>query len=497
MNPAEMKSKTSIASKYFVILLCLIPLALTAQEQHSRYYAPEDSLVRQKISQWQDLKFGLLMHWGPYSQWGVVESWSICSEDEPWCYQGTDYAKYRQIYEQLPTTFNPKAFDPSKWARAARDAGMKYMVFTTKHHDGFCMFDTKTTDYRITAPNCPFSSNPKADVTREIFNAFRVEGFMVGAYFSKPDWHSEFFWWPKFATPDRNVNYDIAKHPDRWKSFVEYTHAQIDELATNYGKLDILWLDGGWVHALSPKEMAFDQQLNAQRIEHGYGPLKLPPNQDVEMDKIAANARKKQPGLIVVDRAVEGKNQNYLTPEQTVPPAYLPYPWETCMTMGESWSYNFHEKYKSTRELIHLLADVVSKGGNLLLNIGPGPDGQWHTEAYDRLKEIGEWMNINHDAIYNTKGMEVFGEGKFRFTLGKNGSVYAIFLASESDEKIPATLAITTLAPPKKCQIRLLGYNHPLRWERMGNGIRIFIPEALQVKPPSPYAWVLSISAVK
>jgi len=491
-----MKSKPFHFRKYFIPLFFFFPLLpLAAQEKQIRYYPPEDTLVQQKIGQWQDMKFGLLMHWGPYSQWGVVESWSICSEDESWCYRGTDYDQYKQLYERLPCTFNPTAFDPAKWARAAKDAGMKYMVFTTKHHDGFCMFDTRTTDYRITAANCPFSSNPRADVTKEIFNAFRAEGFMVGAYFSKPDWHSEFFWWPKFATPDRNVNYDITKHPDRWQKFVDFTHAQIDELTTNYGKLDILWLDGGWVHALPPEEKAFYQKLNAESLEHGLSPLKLPQDQDVQMDKIAAKARQNQPGLIVVDRAVEGRNQNYLTPEQTVPSAYLPYPWETCMTMGGSWSYNFQEHYKSARELIHLLADVVSKGGNLLLNVGPGPDGQWHQEAYDRLKEIGDWMKVNHEAIYNTKGMEHFAEGNFRFTRGKNTLLYAIYLASESEVKIPSELTIASIVPQKNSQIRLLGYDHPLKWIKSGNGIRIIIPGSVRVNPPSRYAWVFSISA--
>jgi alpha-L-fucosidase len=472
-------------------------LRLEAQEPQVRYYPPEDTLVQKKIEHWQDIKFGLLMHWGPYSQWGVVESWSICSEDEPWCYQGTDYARYKQDYEKLPSTFNPAEFNPEKWARAARDAGMKYVVFTTKHHDGFCMFNTKTTDYRITATNCPFSTNPRADVTKEIFNAFRAEGFMVGAYFSKPDWHNEFYWWPKFATPDRNVNYDITRHADRWQKFVEYTHAQLDELTGNYGKLDILWLDGGWVHALKPEEQAFSKTLNSLCLEHGYPQIRLSQNQDVQMDIIAARARQKQPGLIVVDRAVEGKNQNYLTPEQTVPSSYLPYPWETCMTMGGNWSYNFHEQYKTARQLIHLLADVVSKGGNLLLNIGPGPDGNWHPEAYDRLKEIGEWMKVNHEAIYNTRGMEKFAEGNFRFTRGKNGGLFAIYLAAEGEVKIPAELTITSVILQKNARIRLLGYNHSLKWRKTGNGISIIIPAEMQLKPPSRYAWSFSISQVK
>jgi alpha-L-fucosidase len=162
------------------------------QHDAERYVPETDPLVLKNLEHWQDIKFGLLMHWGPYSQWGVVESWSICAEDEGWCKRSQDdYIAYKKRYEALQTTFNPIGFDPTKWAKAARDAGMKYVVFTTKHHDGFCMFDSKLTDYKVTSPNTPFHTNPKANIAKEVFTAFRNEGFLVGAYFSKPDWHSE------------------------------------------------------------------------------------------------------------------------------------------------------------------------------------------------------------------------------------------------------------------------------------------------------------------
>jgi alpha-L-fucosidase len=132
-------------------------------------------------------------------------------------------------------------FDPAKWARAAKEAGMKYMVFTTKHHDGFCMFDTKTTDYRITSPNTPFHDDPRANVTKEIFDAFRAEGLWTGAYFSKPDWHSPDYWWPYFPPKDRSVNYLPTKHPERWQRFKDHTYTQIDELMTGYGR----WTSSG------------------------------------------------------------------------------------------------------------------------------------------------------------------------------------------------------------------------------------------------------------
>ena len=200
-----------------------------------------DPLVLAKLAQWQDWKFGLMMHWGPYSQWGVVESWTLCSEDEPWCRRTMDnYVEYKKAYEALPRTFNPAKFDPAKWAAAAKAAGMRYVVMTTKHHDGFSMSDTKQTDYRITSPDVPFHTHPKANAFRAVLDAFRAQGFGTGAYFSKPDWHHPDFWAPYWATPDRNVNYSIDRYPERWQRFRDFTYRQIEEIVSGYGPLDIL-----------------------------------------------------------------------------------------------------------------------------------------------------------------------------------------------------------------------------------------------------------------
>ena len=221
---------------FMMIVAVFLCVPMPGRGQESAAYVPEtDTLVLKKLAGWQDLKLGLMMTWGPYSQWGVVESWSLCGEDEPWCRRkGEDYEKYRREYENLKSTFNPVRFDPARWAKEARQAGIRYVVAMAKHHDGFCMFDTKTTDYSVTDSGTPFSSNPRANVLKEILDAFRSQGFWTGIYFSKPDWHSEYYWWRYYPTPDRNVNYDIRKHPDRWRKFVYYTHAQIGELMTGY-----------------------------------------------------------------------------------------------------------------------------------------------------------------------------------------------------------------------------------------------------------------------
>jgi len=475
----------------FIIVFLTDFAPVCSQHGEDRYVPDPDPLLQKKLEKWQDLKFGLLMHWGPYCQWGIVESWSICAEDEPWCRRNMDdYEAYKKAYENLKTTFNPIEFNPEKWAKAAKDAGMRYMIFTTKHHDGFTMYDTKLTDYKVTDTECPFHTNPKADVTREIFNAFRAEGLWVGPYFSKPDWHSPYYWWPNFATPDRNVNYSIDKYPDRWEKFKEFTHGQILELVTNYGPVDILWLDGGQVQPVSNEQkirMLNSPNYKFSRIE----------NQDINMDELVEKVREKQPGIIVVDRAVYGKNQNYLTPENRVPEKSLPYPWESCIIAGGGWSWVPDAKYMSIRDGIHLLVDIVAKGGNLLLNIAPGPMGQWHQDAYDLLGGFGAWMKVNQAAIYETRAIAPYKEANICLTKKEDGKVYAIYLAGEDENTMPSFLTMNTISPQKKASIILVGTNTELSWEKSGNGFIAEIPERLRKNPPSKYAWAFEISAIE
>lgn len=459
--------------KIFTFLVLSFFSAFLMAQKHNvskQYVAPGDPLVEQKLTEWQDLKFGLFMHWGTYSQWGVVESWSICPEDEGWTQRrgpyGATYNGYKTAYENLQTTFNPVKFNPEKWVQAAKDAGMKYVIFTTKHHDGFCMFDTKETDYKITSLKTPFSANPRSNVTKEVFNAFRKENFMIGAYFSKPDWHTENYWWPYFPPKDRNVNYDPKKYPERWQKFKDFTYNQISELMTGYGKVDILWLDGGWVR---PKK-SIDTTVEWQRgIQY---------DQDIDMPKIAAMGRQKQPGLIVVDRTVSGQYENYTTPEQEVPEVPLDHPWESCITMGNSWSYVPGDHYKSVQQIVQLLVKIVSRGGNLLMNIGPGPDGDWDPEAYERLKGISTWMKINGEGIYNSKSVAPYSTGNIFYTKAKNDkAIYAFMLSDQEKVTLPATVSIKAGKPRK---IILLGSRQNLKWKQQNDEVIISIPAGLQ-----------------
>ncbi|MDD4869138.1 MAG: alpha-L-fucosidase [Kiritimatiellae bacterium] len=445
-------------------IICL-PRITTAAET----IAPVDEHLAKRLEWFRDQKFGLFMHWGAYSQLGCIESWPLVFADKKWSNPSIntfeEMLEFRKKYWAQNKTFNPTSFEPKEWAKVAKRAGMKYVMFTTKHHDGFSMFDTKQTDYRVTAPDCPYSKSAHPDIAAEVFAAFRAEGFGIGAYFSKSDWHHPSYWDPERPAKDRNPNYDTAKEPERWAKFVSFVHGQIEELMTNYGKIDILWLDGGQVR---------------------------PPKQDVQMDRLAEMARRHQPDLIIVDRTARTKHENYRTPEQQVPKEPLSYTWETCMTMGDQWSFKPDDKYKSTRQLIHLLVDIVAKGGNFLLNIGPQPDGKLPAVAVQRLEEIGNWMAINAEAIHGTRTIAPYKEGRIAFT-SRGNTVYAIYLPEEDKETLPEELTIPGPQPVAGSEIHLLGIAEPLKWHPGPQGTTVSIPSGVSAKPPCKHAFVFKI----
>ncbi|MGV3721300.1 MAG: alpha-L-fucosidase [Actinomycetota bacterium] len=458
------------------------PRPLTPGPQNSSPAAPslpaatqlsESELINRKLSWFQDQKFGLFVHWGIYSQWGCIESWPLVEVDKwarpdglkAWEERGRDMARFKRDYWALNKTFNPVQWDPQPWADAAKHAGMKYFVFTTKHHDGFSMWDTRWTDFRITGPETPYRSHPQADVVRRAFDTFRREGFGIGAYFSKADWRHSDYWSPEAPAPTRNPNYDTQANPEKWNRFVNFVHGQIGELVNGYGPLDILWLDAGQVR---------------------------PPKQDIRMDELAAIARRKQKDLLIVDRTVGGKYENHRTPEQEVPEKPLPYVWESCITMGDQWSYKPDDQYKSTHHLIQLLVDIVAKGGNLLLNVGPDEQGQFPPTALQRLKEIGDWMQVNGEAIHGTRPIAPYKEGNVALTR-KGAAVYAIYLAEEGKDTLPAEIRLSAVRPRPGSRVTLLGSKQPLRWSTADGGAVIHVPEALRAAPPGHHAFTFKV----
>ncbi len=471
-------------------------------EMENERYVPEtDSLVLTKLHQWQGLKFGLLMHWGTYSQWGIVESWSLCPEEYGWCERTKgsapdNYNIYKKEYEGLKNTFNPQKFNPDLWAEAAKQAGMKYVVFTTKHHDGFCMFDSQYTDYKITDTACPFSENPRSNIALEIFNAFRQQGLWTGAYFSKPDWNMPYYWNPKYPPRDRNVNYNPEEDTASWNRYVEFTHHQLLELLSDYGKIDILWLDGGWVAKESKEDIEAWYQEQLDNDPQGYLKNRII-SQDIKMDDLVQKAREKQPGLIVVDRAVYGKNQNYLTPENRVPEKPLPYPWESCIISGGGWSYTPDAQYMSGRAGVHLLVDIVAKGGNLLLNIAPSPEGEWQPGAYELLQSYGRWMGVNNEGIYNSYVLEPYKEDQFCMTQNAEGNAYFFYFVQEEESVMPAEFHIQSHRPADGAVVSLLGYTNPLTWEKEGEGFKVIVPDKIRKSPPCDFVWTIKVSQIR
>jgi alpha-L-fucosidase len=347
----------------------------------SAYIPPQEPELLERLEWFRDQKLALMIHWGGYSQLGLCESWPLSDGDASWSRTGidweTDPIAFRKQYFDLNKTFNPVRFQPDMWADFAKQAGFKYLIFTTKHHDGFCMFDTKQTGYKVTGDDCPFHTHRYANIAKHLFDAFRDRGMAIAAYFSKPDWHCPWYWAPGQKKPiayDRNPTYDTKAHPELWNEFVRFTHGQIMELVRDYGRIDILWLDGGQV-----------------KPQNG---------QDIRLKEIIGKARQIQPWLLTTDRTVGGLYENYITPEQQIPGDMLDVPWESNLTIGTSFSYAFEDEYKSARTLLHLFLQVVAKGGNLALNIGAQPDGRLPRRAMEPALEMGAWLTENGEAVF-------------------------------------------------------------------------------------------------
>lgn len=368
--------------------------------------------------------FGMFIHWSHDSQVGAVISHSMAGASQ-------DYLK-KMIYE-LPKTFNPKKFDPEEWATLAKLAGMKYVVFTTKHHSGFCMWDTKTTKFNIM--NTPF----KRDATREIFDAFRKQGIAIGIYFSPDDFN--YFYEHKMPIT-RWANPQKSQVPGD-KGMMELNKKQLKELLTKYGKIDLVFFDGyagtlkDFVWSIDPK--------------------------------------------IIITRS------HMATPEQTLPNKPLPGPWEACFTMGTDWQYKpTNDPHKSGTKMINMLIETRAKGGNLLLNVGPKPNGEIQIEQEALLRELALWNMANGEAVHAVRPCKLSNADGIWFTQSVDGKAIYAFVQGGNNWKYATRkkILLKNIKGNKNTRVSILGYESKLVEYRAGFDAKAYVkalPEGLEI----------------
>ena len=416
-----MKPPLRAAAALSVSLLAALPAsAAPALEKGSRN-------KRERLEWFRDQGFGMFIHWSVDGPLGGVISHSLVGAD-------ADYT--RRFFDELPRGFNPRKFDPDDWAELARLAGMRYVVFTTKHHAGFCMFHTKTTPFSV--ENTPFGR----DITREVVDAFRKKGIAIGFYFSPDD----FLYLYRAGRPIARAPHPGVT-PQEDPGLMAYDQAQLRELMTNYGPVDVVFLDG-------PAEGL----------------------RDVVWDL--------QPDAVVTRGAIE-------TPEQRLPGVPLDRPWESCITMGTEWPYRpAHESYKSGTQLLEMLIETRAKGGNLLLNVGPKPDGELPLEQEERLRHLALWNFTFGESIRDVRPWVVTNEGDIWFTKKKDAdTVYAFVTRTSWPTAERKTFRLRSVQATPQTRVRILGQTGDIleyrpdadavpRWTQTADGLQLDLMNA-------------------
>ena len=391
-------------------------------------------------------KLGLFIHWGAYSLYGVHEQ-IIARFD-------IDHGEY----EKRVMTFCPSDYDPEIWVLLAKGAGMKYICFTAKHHDGFCMWDTKTTDYKVTGSEVPYKDNKNADVTRVLFDAFRARGMGISLYYSRADFSCPYYWEEGYAMKDgteRVPSYDPDEKPEKWQKFRDFTLAQLTELVSDYGRIDTLWYDGG-----------------CDGVKLG-------------VPEITEELRKIQPHMLGIMRGGRGVCEDVITPELVFPDGYVNVPWEVCTVMAKpleeygesrytSFGYTYDVDYMTAKEVAHMLLDVVSKGGNLALNIAPQPDGRLPGRALRELAVLSEWMKVFAPAIHGTRAASPYRVGQLAYTKSKDGKRVNAFYLYEDGESVAKEYVVPFEGKAKRVTDMRSGKE--LAFAQEGESLRVQMP---------------------
>ena len=388
---------TKKSSLIIALLLMQVGCATVNNSPQTKKLSDDERLVW-----WRDASFGLFIHWGAYSIPGGERDGKICRGGAEWIMDKLDYTI--EDYEKVVAQFNPVKFNADEWVSIAKDAGMKYIVITSKHHDGFCLWDSKITDYDIMDAS-PF----KRDIIKELSEACKKQGLKFCFYHSIVDWHhpqAQAPLYPNYNAGQRDQSIVNPEFPEYYKNYLK---PQVKELLTNYGDIGVVWFDGDWI-ADYTTEMGKELYALIREIQ---------PNTIVNN-----RVDKGRMGMEGIDR--EGNFAgDFGTPEQEIPDTGISTDWESCMTMNGSWGYKPSDRrWKSTERLIHNLIDVVSKGGNLLLNVGPSGEGLFPAESVERLKAMGVWTKANGESIYGAKASPYEKPEWGRYT-SKPGVLYA------------------------------------------------------------------------
>jgi len=335
-----------------VLLLAVaqsLGLSLHAAEARSTEAAAGAPPAAERIEWWREARFGLFIHWGPVSLKGTEIGWSRGGERRGYKSHGTEIPV--EVYDNLYKQFNPTNFNADAWVATAKAAGMKYLVFTSRHHDGFSEFDTQADDYKITSPESPF----RRDVLKELADACHRAGLRFGLYYSQPNWHHP------DAFTDRHTNY------------LAFLKTQVRELLTHYGQVDILWFDGLGKSA-----------------------------EDYDAEALNTMARKLKPRILINNR--DGLAEDFDTPEQEIGKFQNDRPWESCITICNQWAWKPGDEMKSLPQCLATLVRCAGGDGNLLFNVGPMPDGRIEPRQVKRLEEMGDWLRKYGESIYGTRG---------------------------------------------------------------------------------------------